>query len=152
MSRNQFAQRVSRGERITADATNRLVDKVNAIARPNLAQVPAAIPAQRTRFLQIADIDPANTYIQCVHLGAVSDPFQVNLPNIYIETQRDFGGTIGLVTYVYTDRNTRTATGTSTETQFLTPPLVIGEVIQVAPVEEFFLMLPDGRMWAVDPP
>lgn len=158
----QKATRFRAGQRLGATQLNRVVDRVNQISelptgfgkQPDLAYV-AVQP------LQILSLNPPVPYTMlCVLPGQFFDlspqTFEVELPQIFRETSRNFGGTIGSVSYVYTDINTRDATGPGgTETQYLTPPLLPQEIIQVAVLNdgvERYEMVMDGRMWAIDPP
>ena len=143
---------VQAGDPISADAYNRMVRNNNLALRADHAPQ----PDEYLLVAQVAEIqafDTINRLLHCVEPGA-SEVFDVRLPELYTEASRDFGTPIGIVNYAYVDLNERNATGGSpAEQQFLTPPLVIGEIILVefAAGTDDYVMVGDGRMWAVDP-
>ena len=157
----QTAKRATRfvaGQTIGATQLNRVVDLANELAS-SPAGSRAIDPLFTTPFdLEIKALGTTAPYtLTCVYPGesANSNAFEwtISTPALFNEPSRDFGGAIGVVNYTYTNINTRTATGGTTETQYVTPPFVVGEVIQVQALNEgaVFAMVPDGRMWAVDP-
>lgn len=151
---SQKLYQVKAGDPISASEYNRMTRAVNSFLQENHSPM-AAQYAAVAQTAEIAVLDFANSLIQCIETTGATDQFDVRLPELYTEASRAFGGTIGTVTYVYSDLNTRTATGTGDpETQYLTPPLVVGEVIEImfAGGPDDYVMLGDGRMWAIDPP
>ena len=157
MKHQPRAPRFFRGQKLGATALNRLSDAANAANAAAVGAVgfnPGFLPHTTVR-LAIQSFG-APGFIMCTLPGQTGNGsariWTVELPPVYTEPSRNFGGSIGNVTYVYTDHNTRTATGSTTETQYLTPPLILDEVIEARDENSVFRMLGDGRMWAVDPP
>lgn len=75
-------------------------------------------------------------------------PYQVLMPSTFYEVSR------GVITYVYTSANQRTANDSVTnEIQFLQPSYLAGDVLMCVRVSGVWLDLNvDGRQWVADPP
>ena len=150
-------ERAFAGQTLSATRYNRLVDAINEqidAAAGSVGTDPGFRPREiiAVEIKALAAIIENPVYIDCVLPGESANVdavvYRLNLPQIYTETSR-----VG-VSYLYTDLNTRTATsaGQTDETQFLTPPLTVGEIVAGWDDYGTWRMLGDGRMWAVDPP
>lgn len=147
-------------ENLSARRLNRIVDTVNSLTGDGFGSsvatpiVPRQITELSIKSLQF--IPPgAGSYLVCTPRGASDEPDAIELaiflPFIYTLSADPTRG----ITYTYTDINTRTASDGGTnpdETQHLTDPLRVGEVVHAIEVEDgIFEMLGDGRFWGVDP-
>ena len=151
------ATRFVANQQLGATQLNRVVDLANDLAK-EVAGVRGVSTGSQTLFLLEIKALQASA-LTCVFPGESANPsafeWTIRLPLMLYEASRPFGGTIGTVTYSYTSINERNATnGTDNETQFLTPPFVVGESIQVSATLDGseYVFVADGRMWAVDPP
>lgn len=155
-------KRVAAGDQVHTADHNQLVTAVQYATQGAVGSDPSRPRESAIRLFDVSIIvqptgGGATTagFLQCLNNGAtVGNTFPVLLPPIYTELSRPF--TSGTVTYVYSDINTRVASGAAgpDETQLLTPPLLVGEVIQASwsSVNLAYLMQGDGRMWGTDPP
>ncbi len=160
---SQLLQRFTRGSPLTAEGLNRLVDAINDLraAVPDTAENGGLqrYAAQQVLELQILDItfggagNPQGSFLTCVLPGQISNQdarsWFVFLPNIYVEPARP------PIVYTYSNVNSRVADDTTQqETQLLTPPITIGELISVRFTQDDlgvrYYMVGDGRMWGVD--
>ncbi len=124
-----------RGPVVPLDPLNQLVDDFNrrsrAVPRPRQRMsASGSVPVVVARF---SIYQLANDYLIARTVDDTDAPLQwIAKPDDLRTTHTSHNG----VTFTYTDGSTRSATdGTTTETQVLTPPYVVGDVIlALAPV------------------
>lgn len=150
----QVGKKVASGDRVRTSDHNELVSGMRRFAGDPGVVSDDAAPSNGT-LLEIVSLDNPNARLVCKPVGGDgTDSLEVLLPPLYTELSRPFPA--GTVTYVYTDINTRTASGAAgpNETQLLTPPILAGEIIATewSDANVAYVMLGDGRMWGVDPP
>lgn len=152
--------RFYRGEQVNAlrPKLNKLADATNLLLSPNSGTSVAGVPDfSRVAILEIVDASTVGVLV-CMHPGmfgtANAEQYDVYSPPSFSWVEHDG------ITYAYTDVNTRTASdGGTPETQYLTPALLVGDLLMCEAV-----MYPsgltstwrwsdrnvDGRQWAAD--
>lgn len=145
------------GERLGATRLNRIVDEINNAAAEREPFGSVAVEARdgARSFVRLEVKAFAQPDLVCVLPGEAANPsareYTVKLPTIFIESTRDIG-LASPVTYVYSSVNTRTASspGETNETQVITPPFVVGEVVEVFATDAgTYQVSTDGRFWGV---
>ena len=145
----QLAPRWRAGEKISARKLNTQAGQVDELFRNTGLGASALVPGTgQIGVFEIDGLDTGNRRLVCIVPGMSGDPnralFTVELPQLFIESSR------GSFNYSYTGFNTRNVTGGATETQEITPPFEVGEIVMVATVDYGlgYLFVGDGRMWA----
>lgn len=152
---NKPLRKVASGDRVGTSDHNKIVAAVIDSRNGAFGSQPVPTRDAAIRLFEVISIDSPNSVLNCRNAGALSgDTWAVLLPPIYTELSRPLPG--GTVTYVYTSINARTASraGDTDESQLLTPPILVGEVIKAewSATNLAYLMQGDGRMWGVDSP